>query len=389
MQSPPPRIVALIVAAGSGERAGLGGPKQYARVAGRPVLRHAVERLLPHPRIDAVRVVIGEGQEDAFHEALNDLPAGAPIIGGVTRQESVRRGLEALAAEGAPDLVLIHDAARPFCPPEVVDRLLTALETFDGAVPALPLPDTIARAGSRLVGDDVPRDDLVRVQTPQAFRLDAIRRAHAAAAPGATDDATVARAAGLVVGHVAGDERLFKLTYASDFARAEGLLAARLVSRTGMGFDVHAFEGPGPLVIGGITVPHDRGLTGHSDADVALHALTDAVLGAISDGDIGSHFPPSDARWRGAASRLFLEHARDLVAARGGVIDHVDVTIICEAPRIGPHREAMRAAIAMMLRLRTGQVSIKATTTERLGFTGRGEGVAAQAVATVRCEERP
>jgi 2-C-methyl-D-erythritol 4-phosphate cytidylyltransferase/2-C-methyl-D-erythritol 2,4-cyclodiphosphate synthase len=314
------------------------------------------------------------------------LDIGAPIIGGATRQESVRRGLDVIAAEDAPELILIHDAARPFCPPEVIDRLLAALDTSAGAVPVLPLPDTIFRANPSSLGETVARDDLVRVQTPQAFWFDAIHRAHAAAAPGATDDATIARAAGVEVGLVAGDERSFKLTYPSDFARAEGFLATRLVSRTGMGFDVHAFEGPGPLVIGGIEVPHDRGLTGHSDADVALHALTDAILGAIANGDIGSHFPPSDARWRGAASRLFLEHARDLVTERGGIIDHVDVTIICEAPKIGPHRDAMRQSIAGILNLRNGQVSVKATTTERLGFTGRGEGIAAQAVATVRCE---
>lgn len=385
----PPRTFALIVAAGSGERAGVDGPKQYARVAGKPLLRHAVERLLQHSRLEAVRVVIGEGQESAFKEATAGLPVGAPVIGGATRQESVRRGLNALAAEGAPDMVLIHDAARPFCPPEVVDRLLDELKVCQAAVPVLPLPDTIARIATGRLGDDVPRGELVRVQTPQAFRFEAIRRAHAAAAPGATDDASVARAAGTEVAHVAGDERLFKLTYPSDFARAEGFLASRLVSRTGMGFDVHAFGGPGPIVIGGITVPHGQGLAGHSDADVALHALTDALLGAIADGDIGSHFPPSDQRWRGVASRVFLEHARDLIAARGGIIDHVDVTIICEAPKIGPLRDAMRTAISSMLRLRTRQVSIKATTTERLGFTGRGEGIAAHAVATVRCEEMP
>ena len=380
--------IALIVAAGAGERAGLGVPKQYARVGGKPVLQYAAERLLAHPAVDAVRVVIAPGQEALFEEAVTGLDLGEPIVGAETRQGSVRAGLEAIARDGEGGAVLIHDAARPFCSSEVVDRLLDALDAYEGAVPVLPMADTVARADGGLLGEDVPRADLLRVQTPQAFRLADILRAHRdAAGAGATDDAGLARAAGLRVAWVPGDERLFKLTYLSDFVRAEGFLAARLVTRTGSGFDVHAFSGPGPLIIGGITVPHEGGLTGHSDADVALHAITDALLGAIADGDIGSHFPPSDERWRGAASRLFLEHARDLVLARGGVIDHVDVTIICEAPKIGPHRDAMRDAIAGMLRLRKGRVSVKATTTERLGFTGRGEGIAAQAVATIRMED--
>ena len=383
---PPARTTALIVAAGAGERAAQGVPKQYARVAGKPVLRHAVERLLAHPAISAVRVVIAPGHEELFRGATNGLDVGAPIIGAPARQASVLAGLEVLA-DDPPAHVLIHDAARPFCPPPVVERLVAALDRHDGAAPVLPLPDTVVRADRGQVGDTLPRADLLRVQTPQAFRFEAILQAHRSAADGATDDATLARAAGLAVAAVPGDERLFKLTYPSDFARADGFLAARLLSRTGSGFDVHAFSGPGPLVIGGVTIPHERGLAGHSDADVALHALTDALLGALADGDIGSHFPPSDERWRGAPSSIFLEHARDLVAARGGVIDHVDVTVICEAPKIGPHRDAMRAAIAALLRLQTGRVSVKATTTERLGFTGRGEGIAAQAVATVRLED--
>ena len=382
-------IIALIVAAGAGTRAGLGGPKQYAKVGGKPVLRHAAERLLAHPAVDAVHVVIAPGQEAMFADAVAGLDLGEPIVGAPTRQGSVRAGLEAIARDGAEGAVLIHDAARPFCPTDVVDRLLVALDTHEGAVPVLPMADTVARADGELMGEDVPRGDLLRVQTPQAFRLADILRAHRDASDAeATDDAGLARAAGLRVAWVPGDERLFKLTYSYDFTRAEGFLGARLVSRTGMGFDVHAFSGPGPLIVGGITIPHDRGLTGHSDADVALHALTDALLGTIADGDIGMHFPPSDERWRGAASYLFLEHARDLVSARGGIIDHVDVTVICEAPKIGPHRDAMREAIAGMLRLPVSRVSVKATTTERLGFTGRGEGIAAQAVATVRMEDR-
>lgn len=382
-----PATVALIVAAGTGERSGQGRPKQFAILGGKPMLRHAVERLLAHPAIDEVRVVIGQGQHDDFAAATFGLDVGEPIIGSLTRQGSVRAGLAELDANGAPDRVLIHDAARPFCPPAVVDRLLAALATHDGAVPVLGVADTIARASNAHLDDPVERENIVRVQTPQAFYFTAILSAHLdAVTDQATDDATLLRAWGLPVATVQGDESLAKLTYPADFAAAEARLHARLVSRTGLGFDVHAFEGPGPLVIGGIHIPHDRGLTGHSDADVALHALTDALLGAAADGDIGTHFPPCDERWRGAASHLFLEHARDLILARGGIIDHVDVTVICEVPKIGPHRDAMREAIAALLRLQKAQVSVKATTTERLGFTGRGEGIAAQAVATVRME---
>lgn len=387
-----PNTLALVVAAGAGERAGLEGPKQYALLGGKPLLRHCVERLLAHPAIDAVRVVIGDGQQAQYEAATAGLDLAPPILGAATRQKSVLAGLAQLESEGTedqcgPDYVLIHDAARPFVTAAVVDRLILALKSRDAAIPVLPVADTLVRAVGDAVSDAVPRDDLYRVQTPQAFAFSAIIAAHFDAKDDdATDDASLLRDWGLTVATVAGDEALAKLTYPADFAAAEERLRARMTARTGMGFDVHAFSGPGPLVIGGITVPHDRGLTGHSDADVALHALTDALLGAIADGDIGSHFPPSDERWRGAASHLFLEHARDLIAARGGVIDHVDVTIICETPKIGPHRDAMRAAIAGMLRLQTSRVSVKATTTERLGFAGRGEGIAAQAVATVRME---
>lgn len=383
------KATALIVAAGTGERAGFGQPKQYALLGGKPLLRHAVERLAALSSIEAIRVVIAPGQQGEFAAAMAGVDVGAPITGAVARQGSVRAGLAALA-DAPPRYVLIHDAARPFCPAAVIDRLLLALEAHDGAVPVLTVADTVARSADFMLGETVDRRNLVRVQTPQAFRFDAIWAAHRNARVGdVTDDAGLARAAGLSVAIVEGDEALAKLTYPADFARAEERLRARLVTRTGMGFDVHAFGGPGPLVIGGVRIDHTQGLTGHSDADVALHALTDALLGAAADGDIGAHFPPSDDRWRGAASHLFLEHARDLILARGGIIDHVDVTIICEAPKIGPHRDAMRATIAAMLRLRTGQVSIKATTTERLGFTGRGEGIAAQAVATIRMEELP
>ena len=378
------KTVALLVAAGSGSRAGggCGLAKQFRDLGGRPLIVHAVERLR-HPRIDAVQVVIGAGQQQAYESAVGGLPLPAPVIGGETRQQSVHNGLSVLAAAGDVGRVLIHDAARPFLPMAVVDRLLEALGRNEGAVPVLPVVDTLAKGGT-LLGDTVPREMLVRVQTPQAFRFSAILRAHAQWTGGeATDDAQVARAAGLGVSMVEGDPSLEKLTYAADFRRAEALLGTRTLPRTGFGFDVHAF-GPGDsLWLGGVNIGHDRGLVGHSDADVLLHAITDALLGAVGAGDIGDHFPPNDPRWRGAPSSTFLEHARDLIAEARGRIVHVDSTVICEAPRIGPHRAAMRSRIADLLRLPVASISVKATTTERLGFTGRGEGIAAQAVVTV------
>ncbi len=379
--------VALIVAAGKGERAGADIPKQYARIAGKAVLAHAIDALAAHPAIDTVQVVIGAGQEALYADAIGDRALPPPLIGGAERRDSVRRGLEALAS-ASPARVLIHDAARPFLPSAVIDRLLAALDDAPGAIPVLPVVDSLARADG-VLGETVPRDGLVRVQTPQAFRFADILAAHRAWPGGveATDDAQVARAAGLAVATVAGDARLDKLTHPGDFAAAEPRLARTLVSRSGTGFDVHSF-GPGDhIMLGGVLVPHTHALVGHSDADVALHALTDALLGAIADGDIGSHFPPSDPRWKGADSGRFLDHARSLVIARGGRIDHVDVTIVCEAPKVGPHRGAIRARIAELLQVREGQVSVKATTTERLGFTGRGEGIATQAIATIRVPE--
>jgi 2-C-methyl-D-erythritol 4-phosphate cytidylyltransferase/2-C-methyl-D-erythritol 2,4-cyclodiphosphate synthase len=381
--------VALLVAAGSGSRAGGGLPKQYRPVGGKPLLAHALDGL-GHPAIDEIRVVIGEGQDELFAAAAGERPLPPPVTGGAERQDSVRLGLEAIASEGGAERVLIHDAARPFLPGAVIDRLLAALDAAEGAVPALPVVDTLAR-GSATLDEAVGREGLLRVQTPQAFRFEAILGAHRAWSGGpATDDAQVARAAGLRVAVVPGDPALEKLTYDEDFARAEKRLAARMVSRTGMGFDVHRFTEGSSLRLGGIEIPHQRGLEGHSDADVLLHAVTDALLGAIGEGDIGVHFPPSDPQWRGADSSRFVEHARALIEARGGRIDHVDATLICEAPRIGPWREPMRDRLAALLQLPAGRISIKATTTERLGFTGRGEGMACQAVATIRLpEERP
>jgi 2-C-methyl-D-erythritol 4-phosphate cytidylyltransferase / 2-C-methyl-D-erythritol 2,4-cyclodiphosphate synthase len=282
--------------------------------------------------------------------------------------------------------VLVHDAARPFLPPVVVDRLLAALDTVDGAIPTLPVVDTLVRIEGNTLGSTVSRDGLARVQTPQAFRFDALLAAHRGWSGEAepTDDAQVARAAGLSVGAVAGDAMLEKITHEADLLAAEARLGATMTTRVGMGYDVHAFAEGDHVMLCGLKIPHEMALAGHSDADVGLHAITDALLGCIADGDIGSHFPPSDPRWKGADSGKFLQHAASLVADAGGVIDHVDLTIICEAPKVGPHRQAMRERIAELLALPVARVSVKATTTEQLGFTGRREGMAAQAVATVR-----
>jgi 2-C-methyl-D-erythritol 4-phosphate cytidylyltransferase/2-C-methyl-D-erythritol 2,4-cyclodiphosphate synthase len=373
-------VTALIVAAGKGERVGGAMPKQFRLLGGKPVLRWAVESLILHPAVRTVRVVVGKDQQDSAAAALEGLDVGDFIAGGTERTDSVRAGLDEISG----DAVLVHDAARPFCPPEVIDRLLASLEFFEGAAPVLAVGDTLSRLGETL-GDPVDREGLVRVQTPQAFRLRALKAAYerwSGSPP--TDETTVLRSSGMRVAAVEGDPALEKLTLPADFERAEQWLAGRLTPRTGMGFDVHAFAGLGPIMLGGIEVAHPRGLAGHSDADVVLHAITDALLGAAGLGDIGEHFPPSDPRWKGAQSSLFLAHAVDLLRGKGAMIDHIDCTVIAEAPRIGPHRAAMRARIAEIAGLSVDQVSVKATTTEGLGFTGRGEGIAAQAVASIR-----
>ena len=379
----PPKTVALIVAAGQGSRAGGDVPKQYRTIAGKAVLAHAQEAIAGHGAIDAVFVVVADGQQHVARILLGD--EVQVVAGADSRRGSVRAGLEAIDAAGGADIVLIHDAARPFLPAAVVDRLLEALADSAGAIPTLPVADTLVREDGGTMADTVERAQLHRVQTPQAFRFATILAAHRAwdEAREATDDAQILRASGHDVMLVQGDERLEKLTYRQDFTRAEALLAPAYVTRVGMGYDVHRLAPGEPLWLGGVLVPHDRGLAGHSDADVALHAIVDAMLGALADGDIGSHFPPSDPQWRGAPSDRFLAYARDRVAARGGRIDHVDLTIICEAPKIGPHRDAMRARIAAILDVPIERVSVKATTTERLGFAGRREGIAAQAVATL------
>ncbi|QLC24174.1 bifunctional 2-C-methyl-D-erythritol 4-phosphate cytidylyltransferase/2-C-methyl-D-erythritol 2,4-cyclodiphosphate synthase [Parasphingopyxis algicola] len=375
-------IVALIVAAGKGERAGGDTPKQYRDFRGQTVLAHAIDALTSHPAIQDIRVVIGEGQEQAYRQAIGSRDPPPPIIGGASRQESVRNGLEALATSGGADIVLIHDAARPFTPAAVIDRLIDALDADGGAIPALPVIDSLARTDGRTVD----RSEFVTIQTPQAFRFDTILSAHRnwTGDRPATDDAAIARAAGHSVALVAGDPALKKITFAEDFAMPSSLSApSSALIRTGLGYDVHAFTEGDHVWLCGVEIPHDRALAGHSDADVGLHALTDAILGALGEGDIGDHFPPSDPQWKGAASHRFLEHARDLAAERNAAIHHVDVTLICEAPKIGPHRAAMRARIAEILAIPEKSVSVKATTTEKLGFTGRSEGIAAQAIATL------
>ncbi|MBB6122555.1 bifunctional 2-C-methyl-D-erythritol 4-phosphate cytidylyltransferase/2-C-methyl-D-erythritol 2,4-cyclodiphosphate synthase [Sphingobium subterraneum] len=379
------KAAAIIVAAGQGSRAGGALPKQFAILGGLPVLAHSARALTEHPAIGQVFVVIGEGQENWARAALSSLAVAPTLVtGGATRQLSVQAGLSAVRANGRCYRVLIHDAARPFLHPAVIDRLLNALEHDKGAIPVLPVVDTLARGANAVLGDGVDRDRLYRVQTPQAFHLDVIWAAHhAGSTMDATDDAGLVRSLGHAVALVEGDSALEKLTHPADFARAQAQLSARLMPRTGMGYDVHRLVEGKPLWLGGVEIPHDRGLSGHSDADVALHALVDALLGALAEGDIGTHFPPSDPQWRGAASHRFLSFARERVEARGGRITHVDLTIICEAPKIGPHRDAIRTRIAELLALSPDRVSVKATTTEQLGFTGRAEGIAAHAIATI------
>jgi 2-C-methyl-D-erythritol 4-phosphate cytidylyltransferase/2-C-methyl-D-erythritol 2,4-cyclodiphosphate synthase len=382
--------IALVVAAGTGERFGGGLPKQYRTLLGRPLLRHAVERLGGHPAVDAVCVVRRAEHGDIYAEAVAGLDLLPPVTGGATRQESVLRGLESLAPHN-PARVLIHDAARPLIDAATIARVVAALDDAIGAIAAVPVTDTLKRAGmAGGIAGTVDRAGLWRAQTPQGFRFAEILAAHRAVAGQAlTDDAAVAEAAGHEVALVQGSEDNLKVTTEDDLRRAELLLPGGFVEwRTGSGYDVHRFAPGDAVMLCGVKVPHSHGLEGHSDADVGLHALTDAILGAIGAGDIGQHFPPSDPRWRGAASAQFLAHANALVAARGGRVAHVDVTLICERPKIGPHRAAMVQSISQILGLETERVSIKATTTEGLGFTGRGEGIAAQAVATVALPSR-
>jgi 2-C-methyl-D-erythritol 4-phosphate cytidylyltransferase/2-C-methyl-D-erythritol 2,4-cyclodiphosphate synthase len=377
------------VACGRGERYGGDRPKQYLRLAGKPLLRHCLERFWRHPGIAAVRAVIHPDDAALYDAAAEGLPLLDPVPGGATRQDSVRLGLESLAPH-APDLVLIHDGVRPLLATAVIDRVLGGLRAHQAVLPALPVTDTLKRAsgGGGMVVGTVDRESLYRAQTPQGFAYDRILEAHRRFAGAAmTDDAALAEAHGLGVALVRGDEDNVKITEPADLVRAERLLGAARRSRVGLGFDVHRLAPGEGVVLLGVRLPCPLRLLGHSDADVGLHALTDALLGTLGAGDIGTHFPPDEARWAAADSAIFLTHARNLVARAGGEIDHVDVTLICERPRIGPHRAAMTARVAELLGLPLHRVSVKATTTERLGFTGRGEGIAAQAVATVRLPE--
>lgn len=376
---------ALIVAGGRGTRARTGSPKQYQPLGGVPLLRHTVAAFAHHPRIDAVTVVIGADDTALYTAAVAGLPnLTSPVIGGETRQISVANGLGALATR-RPARVLIHDGARPFVSQQTISAVIDALGSAEGAIAALPVADTLKR-GNEMGGiaGTVARDGLWRAQTPQGFRFDTIYAAHRAAPAGsATDDAALLEAAGFHVALVPDDPRNIKLTYREDFELAEAILAGSRQTRTGLGFDVHAFAEGTHVMLGGVAIPHSAGLSGHSDADVALHALTDAILGAICAGDIGQHFPPSDEKWRGAASAQFVGHAMDLLRKAGGQLLHIDLTLICEAPKVGPHRARISERIAEITDIDVGNVSVKATTTEGLGFTGRREGIAAQALVTI------
>ncbi len=375
---------ALLMAAGRGSRFGAEVPKQYLALLGRPVLRHAAEALLADGGVDLLLPVCAAGEEAALAEALAGLPYLPPVAGGATRQASVRAGLEALAArDPAPDRVLVHDAARPVVPGGTVRRVLAALEAAPGAIPAQPVADTLKRAEPGRVLATVPRAGLFRAQTPQGFRFAALLAAHRMATAEATDDAQLMEAAGQAVALVEGSEANLKITFADDLDRVAAMLGARLLPRIGTGFDVHRIAAGRPMVLCGVTVPCEFGLDGHSDADVGIHALCDAIYGALAEGDIGRWFPPSEARWKGADSEIFLRHAAGRIAARGGVLGNADVTLVCERPRIGPLAAAMEARLAGLLGVGPGVVGVKATTTERLGFTGRGEGIGCQAAVVV------
>ena len=401
-----PQIAAVVVAAGRGIRVGGDTPKQYRRVGGQAVLTRTLAALAAHPGITRIQVVIAADAAAFYDECLGDLPPAAqaklarPTQGGATRQASVRAGLAALARGAAPELVLVHDAARPFVDDALIDRAIAAAQDHGAAVPGVPVSDTI-----KVVEPDgrvratPERESLRAVQTPQAFRFALLAEAHARAAAeghdGFTDDGALAEWAGLPVAVFPGDLRNRKITQAADLVEADRAFsppsesdpAMTLLTRLGTGFDVHAFTEGDHVWLGGVRIPADRGVLAHSDGDVVLHALTDAILGALADGDIGVHFPPSDPRWRGASSDQFLADAVRRVSERGGVIDHLDITVLAEAPRIGAHRDAIRTRIAEIAGVPLSAVSIKATTTEKLGFVGRAEGLAAQAAATIRLPE--
>jgi 2-C-methyl-D-erythritol 4-phosphate cytidylyltransferase/2-C-methyl-D-erythritol 2,4-cyclodiphosphate synthase len=389
MMTESPKTAAIIVAAGRGLRAGSGGPKQYRTIAGRTVISRAMQPFCEHQDVFAVQPVLNPDDIAMFNEAVSEMRYHVPANGGATRQASVHAGLEALAGD-APEIVLIHDAARPFVTPALISRAIVAAQITGAAVPAVPVTDTIKLVGDAGHVEATPDRARLRIaQTPQAFRFDVILEAHRRAAREGrddfTDDAALAEWAGLTVATFEGDPVNMKLTTPEDFVREEARLAAALGDiRTGTGYDVHAFGDGDHLMICGVRVPHTRGFLAHSDGDVGLHALVDAILGALADGDIGSHFPPSDDKWKGAASDKFLKYAIDRVTARGGRVANMEVTMICERPKIGPLRDAMRARISEISGVALSRVAVKATTSERLGFTGREEGIAATASATIR-----
>jgi len=370
-------IAAILVAAGSGVRFGAVTPKQFLSVAGRPVIRWAAEALAAET--DLLQPVGEAGPIDAALAGIAHLPV---VPGGATRQDSVRAGLEALARH-SPDIVLVHDAARPMIPPGTISALLAALETAPGAIPAVAVADTLKRSTDGLISETVSRDNLFRAQTPQAFRYLALLAAHRSGLTGTTDDAALLEATGEKIRLVPGSDDNIKLTYPEDSVRLQRILGERLIPRVGSGYDVHVLQTGRKLFLCGIEVPHTHGLGGHSDADVGIHALCDAIYGALAEGDIGRHFPPSDNSFKDMDSARFLAHAAGRIAARGGVLANADITLICERPKIAPHAAAMMARLADILGVDPGRISVKATTTEKLGFTGRREGIAAQAVATV------
>ena len=378
-------LAAILVAAGTGSRFGAETPKQFLTLLGEPVIRHSARAL-----IEAGAALQPVGEAAAIDAALAGLPHLPTVAGGATRQDSVRAGLLALKPH-APDIVLVHDAARPLIPAGTIPALLDALTGSPGAIPAVPVADTLKRARGNLIVETVPREGLFRAQTPQAFRFEALFAAHHSGGTGATDDASLLEALGQEVAIVAGSDDNIKLTFPDDLGRLEAAMSptasrapgSGLLPRVGTGFDVHALADGRPMVLCGVAVPHDKGLTGHSDADVGIHALCDAIYGALAEGDIGRHFPPAEASWKDHDSAHFLAHAAGRIAARGGVLVNADVTLICERPKIAPHAQAMRERLASILNIEVARVSVKATTTERLGFTGRGEGIAAQAAVVV------
>jgi 2-C-methyl-D-erythritol 4-phosphate cytidylyltransferase/2-C-methyl-D-erythritol 2,4-cyclodiphosphate synthase len=371
------KVAAILVAGGTGARFGGAVPKQFLLLAGKPVIRHAAEALLAHAAI-----LQPVGDVGLISEALAGLPHLPVVAGGAARQDSVRAGLEALAAH-APDLVLVHDAARPVIPAGVTEGVLAALARHEGAIPAVPVTDTIKRAEAGIINTTVSRENLFRAQTPQGFRFATLLALHRAAAGAATDDAALLEAAGLPVAITPGAEQNVKITYAEDFSRVSAQFEKPMIPRIGTGFDVHAMAADRPMILCGVTVPFAQGLAGHSDADVGIHALCDAIYGALAEGDIGRHFPPSEASWKDADSAKFLIHAAGRIAARGGVLSNADITLICERPKITPHAPAMRARLAALLGVPIEKISVKATTTEQLGFTGRGEGIGAQASVVI------